>query len=534
MHIFHILITAVNCLSYTIMPWEMLLVDKRELSESAGCRPNCTICNKNINSSTSAENYDASEASFENFSYNHFRCSCCSSIFHARCFVHKTFDKFTICPNPYCFTMYSESEMERFFGQLLLSYAYNNRPIKEFKNLYDEYKKIKFNVIDINTHELNSELVSFASLPDIKKALSAQSKIKKVKDESIFFDILINGRMALALMDPCIWKKLYEYLRRKEVIGCKIKTYMMEMVNGKKRNASKEFDALDNPILSPRDKLYNIFILARAMRGKNDNYYMDVYFDNVENAKCPEICAKYFFSYLFQRPHALLTIEYSKLCYKSSIQNSDGSLKEPFSTVLDNFDSYYQDALLSISEAAFRKLYNDYIYSTQNQGSLAIHLSTHTDYKKNYLVKMLVRLVLGTGGQPALYSAYHRNLLFEVLFFCCKSRAIFLYPGEICGLLKCLNANIVYFTPEERDNSINILKWMLEMPLPPEAIELYVDTLINNYSTFLGWIYAQYIPHVTLLEMVNGNLRDKFKDPASANDFRMRLLFYQSIRLYRD
>ncbi|KAI5150710.1 hypothetical protein ENBRE01_1656 [Enteropsectra breve] len=527
MRIFHILITAVSCISYTILPSDMLLVDKKDLKDKLINTLNCTLCNMNIDSSTNAENYDANKSSFKNYCYNLFRCSYCSHIFHARCFVCYRPDKHIACPNPYCFTVYSQSEMERFFGQLLLSYAYNDVPAKEFKNLYDEYKTRLIKLLNIKAKPPIPEPLTFAHLEMSQIQFVHQDKITKIIEE-IFINILLNGRIAHALMDPQIWDKLSVYLIREIGYTDNGHKYLTKMLQG---NANKRyirnFTEDSKPILTPRDYLDTILYLARVMRDKDVNYYMDVYLNEVENALYPEfskICALYFFSYLFQMPDAFLKIEYSLLYYIRAVQNSDGSINDRYTIKIEKFREHFQDTLVSASEAIFRKLYTDYIDSPQKQGLLAIKLCTNTEFKHNYLVKMLVRLVLRTGYQPILYSAPDREFVFRVLLFCSKNIECKLYPGEICGVLKLFKMNNENFTPDQKEQSVSIIKGLLMTPIPSESIKLFVDTLINNYSSYLGQIYAKYIHYDSLKAICGGYLQKNFKNEDSAREFKKFVL----------
>ncbi|KAI5150714.1 hypothetical protein ENBRE01_1660 [Enteropsectra breve] len=382
----------------------------------------------------------------------------------------------------------------------------------------------KCNVEDIRAHKLNSELVSFASLPYVKEALGSQKEIKKLEDEKIFMGILINGRMALVLMDPQIFDKLSDYLIGKKTFSLGKKEYIQKLIDGTaKRENTKSLKTDMKQVFCPYDKLYHICPILRAMctiKGKDE--YWNIYLRLVKNVEIPKISelrAAYYFAFIFHYPDALLKIEYIISEFRVSTSTQDASLNIFNANLSEKSKNFYHDALISASEAVFRKLYSDYISSPQKQELMTIKLETKTDYKENYLVKMLVRLVLGIGYQPSVYSAPDREFVFRVLMFCSKNTECKLYPDEICGLLKWFNMNNEYFTPEERENSINILKPMLAIPIPAAAIALFQDTLVNNYSPYLGWIYAEYIPCDSLETICSGDLQKKFKDAYSPREF---------------
>ncbi|KAI5150712.1 hypothetical protein ENBRE01_1658 [Enteropsectra breve] len=536
MIIFHILITAVSCISYTAHPSEMLLVDKRELLKSFECDINCTLCGTLVLPSINpAYNY-MNKTSFQNYCYCHFRCSCCSSIFHASCFVRERADKLTTCPNPSCHTIFSPSEMERFFGQLLLSYAHNDGPIGEFKKLYDEYKIKMYKDSDIKAHPPNFEPITFASIPSLNLALFHVRKRGDFPEKAIFMNILINGRMAHVLMDPRIWDKLANYLISKNNCPEKKKEYIHNLMGAIiKRPTPKNLHANNQPIFTFSDKLYHIRLIVNALSTINDiNDYMNIYQMYVVKVDFPEISelrAVYFFAYMFQDPYALLKITDSFLLYEERAKRNVGKLSTSNANLLNKFEGHYQDTLVNTSEAVFRKLYSDYISTAQMKRLLAIHLNNHADYKNNHIVKMLLRLVLGTGRESTAYSMSQADFMFRALFFFCESPEIYLSPGEICGVLKWFNTNNEHFTPEEHTKAEYLVKWMLEIPIPPKAIELFMDTLINNYSPYLGMTYAEHLPRDILLAMSDGNIRQEFMDQESADDFENFVLLYKKFTL---
>ncbi|KAI5150713.1 hypothetical protein ENBRE01_1659 [Enteropsectra breve] len=100
MRVFHILIAAVSCISYTASPSEMLLVDKNDLKEIVKCELNCSLCNTKIYANTKLMYDYTKKTSFQNYCYNHFKCSCCSHVFHANCFVYSQTVNINKCPYP--------------------------------------------------------------------------------------------------------------------------------------------------------------------------------------------------------------------------------------------------------------------------------------------------------------------------------------------------------------------------------------------------------------------------------------------------
>ncbi|KAI5152805.1 hypothetical protein ENBRE01_3018, partial [Enteropsectra breve] len=445
MHIFNLMIEVISCISYALRPSKMLLVDKKDLQKLLKKEPYCTLCGTHVYPAKNRFYEEANKTSFLNYCFNHFRCSCCLSVFHANCFVYFRANIVTTCPNPYCSSMYSLSEMERFFGQLLLCYAHNNEPIEEYKNLYDEYRLRMFNNFGINTNQLNSEPVTFASLKRAQRAYSHQNKLSNIMEE-IFISTLINGRMVFVLMNPHIWDTLSNYLI-KEINYFHKKTEQVTnlLVGDAKRQITTKCAATKQPILFPRDKLYFILQVIRAMSLKDDaNSYLDIYLNYVENIEYSEISelrATYFFACLFQLPDALLLVKKSYIVYRTILARDARSSSEIKAMRLDKFKRHFQDTLMSSSEALFRKLYTEYNATEQRQESIAISLDPNVCTEINYWVKMLVRLVLGVGGQPIVYSVVQKDFMFESLYLCSKDPEIMLSPGEICGILKLFNTN---------------------------------------------------------------------------------------------
>ncbi|KAI5152807.1 hypothetical protein ENBRE01_3020 [Enteropsectra breve] len=532
MRIFHILITVISCLSYTANPLEMLLVHKKDLEEIVNKKMSCTLCGTNICQNKNESYDDSNKTSFMNYCFNHFRCSCCASVFHANCFVRNIDDKFATCPNPYCSSMYSLSEMERFFGQLLLSYAYNNEPIKEYKNMFDEYRLRMFKDFGINANLLWSKPITFAYLAKAYEKREPETKINRIIEE-IVINTLINGRMAHALMDSVLWNKLGDYLISKINYPLEQKEYIKTLMGSDMtRPYHKKFDANKKPIFSLRDKLYKIRTLVNAMNPIEDKPKLhEIYNTYIVNPRYKEISAlraTYFFVCLFQKPDALLVIEETGIQLSEKLTKPNKLSIEIRDGALDEFKWFFRETLMGSSEALFRKLYTDYIFS-KNKGSMTINLDPTATNEINYLVKWLVRLVLGVGHQPAAYFEIHKIFIFKSLNLCCVKPEIKLLPGEICSALKWFSMNNKHITKEEQNISEYFLKWMLEIPISPGAIALFQGTLISNYSSYLGRIYAKYIPCDTLVAICGGDLQNKFKDADSALEFEKFVLEHKSI-----
>ncbi|KAI5150709.1 hypothetical protein ENBRE01_1655 [Enteropsectra breve] len=538
MFIFHIMVTVINCISYTPRPTEMLLVDKRVLWNRQKDVPHFTYCCEDLLYSTINEAYDESNKdSFLNYSYKHFKCSSCLFIFHAKCFVGLKNGTNIKCPNLYCNTIYTESEIERFLGQLLLSYAFNKKPIKKFRRVYNEYKR----PMSIHPECPNFRQDYEPSIHNFKegvyKAPSHESEIKRFNDEDTFINILITGRMAHVLMDSSLRNILYEYIIRKCHLGEHLKDTMSEITEEGILHTQLypgKCKAANEIIIYPRYMAHKIFTITRGLdkNGDQNSYVSDYdrYVRKISCKKTSEVCANHFFTHIFQKPDSIVKIEDSIIVFKDVTANQSGYQYEDNAELLDRFKQDFRRVLMSSSEAVFRELYTEYVSCEKRKGLVVLELDSNMCRENKNIPKMLLRMGLGTNGKHIDYVREHSNVLFKILSFFSKILGLELDACEICSVLKWFNKNSNYITLEgEEENSINILKWMFAIPIPPEAIELYVDTLINNYSPYLGRIYARYISKNTLLVMCNEGILQKFKDAECADDFKNHLFDYKRI-----
>ncbi|KAI5153685.1 hypothetical protein ENBRE01_3220, partial [Enteropsectra breve] len=402
----------------------------------------------------------------------------------------------------------------------------NKGSLDEFKALYSEYIETISKV-----HDTKSSPPSTKSSPldSERTSCSSNAKLNIVQyydggitefNYTTVMGIIINGKIALSLMDFELWRILSEYLVKGKIISVGDQVYIAKLAQGKEKRKETLKRNLDGELVfKPTHKLGRLFSMADEMNNKNaPRDYVNVYSKYIENAQAKEmshLCNMYFFTYIFQQPDALLNVEKLIWCILGHTEIIDKKIN------IDKFQKRFLDVLIVANETVLKELFKNYNVSSNGELGLLMQIlkycARHEDFR---IAKRLLRMALGVDGKCSSYAALFRDVSFKILFFCSRSPEIRFEACEICNTLKWCNANEKYFSAEQKEMSLCIFQYLLRIPIKIESIEIYQDTLANNYSSYLGGIYTKFIPSDSLHAICGGKLWQQFRDAECMNDFQ--------------